>query len=75
MNILTKAKSIPYQLRRRPVTEDELTLALAWLKDEISPSQADMALGVVNGRFSCRVGLILKEAYKKGHIKILEKNT
>ena len=60
-------KNIP-----KETTDEHLELAFAWLKDEIGLRQISAVIGVsyTGGSSLYRIAVYLKEAYKRGLIKI-----
>lgn len=73
--LLEKAKSVT-NIRKNHITEEEVELALAWMRDEISMTQATVAIGqdkrqgaMIYSKFC----LALREAYRAGLLKITTK--
>ncbi len=56
------------------VSDDAVGLALAWMKDEISMSQANFALTGGKGSMSIYVDLArgIRQAYRNGKLKVLQ---
>lgn len=67
MSLLEKAKAIKTSSRR--TTEEEIDLAFAWLRDEVSSIQVAKAYGK---KSVClyRTAKAIKEAFNQGKIKI-----
>jgi hypothetical protein len=74
-DILTRAKALGAPKRKRVVTEDEIVLALAWMRGEIGMSQMARALKLAtnNGTVILHAGLALREAYRQGRLKEVAK--
>jgi hypothetical protein len=73
MTLLEKAKSIvSKKTRRNDISDEQIELALAWLKEDITSTQFTLAMGAKKASMNnlYRVALILREAYYKGFIKI-----
>ena len=71
--LLEKAKNVPARKRKSRPTDEEIELALAWLKDEITTSQVNFAYsesGKKNTTYLYNITMALKEAYIKGKLKI-----
>jgi len=71
--LLQKAKKVKQKINKPLiVNSEEIELAFAWLKDEIGLRQMSAVLGISYSGGSClyRISIILKEAYKKGILKI-----
>jgi hypothetical protein len=77
--LLSKAKAVSVEgsrakrYKRFPIQE-EIELALAWLRGEIATKQVSVALGysVTTANVLYRISSILKEAYAQGYIKIVK---
>jgi hypothetical protein len=73
MTLLERAKEHPTPDRHRPVSEEEIELALAWLKDEITFTQVSRVL-LSEKRTKTnaygRLCVILQEAYQKDRIAV-----
>lgn len=71
MSLLEKAREIP--IRRRGaegVTVEEIELALAWMKDEITLTQIARVMNHKGpGTTVSRISILLREAYRKGMIR------
>ncbi len=69
-DIVEKAKTV--SSIRRPVSEDESKLAVAWMKDEIGLSQVVgvKTLGAFGPTVLARIAVVLRDAYRKGRLKI-----
>lgn len=70
--LLEKAKSYDKRNPRTAIKAEEIELALAWLKGEITMSQASAATGLKkpSGTILYRLSLCLREAYKQGIIQL-----
>ena len=76
--LLQKAKEINVQRQTTlAITNELIELVLAWMKDEIKATQAakimygDRKANALSGLFHARAAVILREAYRKGKIKIV----
>lgn len=72
--LLEKAKAYNVRNNKAIVPTDEiLEVALAWLKGEIQPAQVAYALGLKleAGNYQRHIAGLLREAYKKGKLKIV----
>lgn len=71
-SLLDKAKEVKRSDKRlNKVSYEQIELALAWMQDEVSLTQAATALGVVGtGSISYKLALWLREAYRAGIIKV-----
>jgi len=71
MSLLEKAKKIQLKKTRRRsgYTDEEIELAVAWLKDEIRTGQASQVLTTTKQNILATFSTLLKLAYKKGLIK------
>lgn len=55
--------------KSKPVTADEIDVALAWLRSELHLGQVKAALGHTDGAGAIyRVAVILKEAHERGRL-------
>ncbi len=73
MNPLEKAQNYkPPRKGKILLTNDHIPVALAWLKDELTPSQVAVGLGLEleNGNYQRHISTLIKMAYKNGLIKI-----
>ena len=70
--LLEKAKKVKYKKRRGAATNEEIELALAWIKDEVITRQVAEAMGqnAVSGRVLYRLSICLKRAYEQGKLKV-----
>ena len=61
--------------QNKPVSEEEIDLALAWMKNEITMYQVSTAYGKIHksGNVLYRVALVLRQAYALGRITVKEK--
>lgn len=65
MNLVEKAKAISFTPKgKREITVDEVELAVAWLKGEVTTKQCEIA--TEKGGFETRVGRLLKDGYRRG---------
>ena len=72
--LLEKAKKVQlrYVGNRKDYSDEEIEVGLAWLRDEITPTQAIAVLNIKStGNFLSCTATLLKQAYKKGLIKIV----
>ncbi len=69
-DIVEQAKSV--DRLRRAVTEDELALAFAWMKDELGLNQVVSVkkLGAFGSTVLSRIAVVLRHAYRKGRLTI-----
>ena len=74
-SLLEKAKSVPTKNRvRSALSDEEIELAIAWLNDEVTLTQAATAMGYKSGgAWVARVALLLREAFRTGIIKVVSK--
>jgi hypothetical protein len=71
MTLLEKAKSIPVSRTQQSISDDEIDLAIAWVKGEITFSQIAKALDYAGGNQPYAfVANSIRHAYAKGLIKI-----
>ena len=72
--LLEKAKEVKLSRIKglKEISDEHIDLALAWLKDEIRATQFGVAMGykLELGNYQRHLSIILKEAYKKGRIKL-----
>ena len=68
--LLEKAKSVKMKYGRSTnwMTDQHIELAIAWAKDEITPSQANIAMGrkVNNGNILYVFAVAFREAVRRG---------
>lgn len=59
---------------QRSRTDEELELALGWLRGEITTKQANIAMGNKTSSANILYGFAvsLKELYSRGHLKVIE---
>ncbi len=57
----------------KTITDEQIDVALGWMKDEIRPVQVAVAFGLKlsDGNYQRFLATILREAYRKGKIKII----
>lgn len=73
MTLLNKAKGFKSKIITK-VTDEDIELALAWLKDEINSVQVSVAYDrKPSSAMMYRIASSLKAAYQKGIIKIIGK--
>lgn len=77
MSLLDKAQATKRKPSQRPINQEDFELAFAWLRDQVSASQVATAYEMKTKSSGTspaiyRMGLILKEAYRKGFITIVE---
>lgn len=70
--LLEKAKAVMLH-GKIPITEDEIELALGWIRGEVSWKQANVAMGKRSdgGNGLYRIAIILRKAYQDGKLKIV----
>lgn len=70
LSLLERAKALPVRKNRNNrITSDEIELAVAWLQDEVSLSNAAIAMNTTHGSAINRIALALREAYQQGFFK------
>lgn len=62
-----KAQKIEQSRKGQDITDEHIEVAIAWLKDEINPTQIQKAMGRTNSVSS--LGLWVREAYRRGFIE------
>jgi len=71
--LLEKAKQHPR--KNKPITDEDIDLALAWVSGQISMTQASHAMLGEGKRTASnaqsRLPRLIKEAYRRGKIKII----
>jgi len=69
MNLLNQIKNQRVeQIRKHSLTDEDITIALAWLKDEFNPVQYEK---VVKKNFNyAKQAIALRHAFRKGRIII-----
>lgn len=69
VSLLEQAKAIvrPPQVQ---VSEDERELALAWLRDEVTLTQAAKAMNASGGSVLYRFAVCLREEFRAGRLKV-----
>lgn len=73
MTLLNKAKEFKSKIITK-ITDEDIELALAWLKNEVNTTQISVAYDRKPGSaMMYRVASSLKGAYQKGIIKIVDK--
>jgi len=75
--LLEKAKDIDsYKSNTTPVTDEEIELAFAWLKGEVTLKQVSLALGENTEAGSARYSMVrfIRAAYQKGMLKLMDKH-
>lgn len=68
MTLLEKAKNTTPKHRRRAIHQDEIALAIAWMKDDISTGQCAAAINATSSHTAQRMARVLKVAYAQGLI-------
>jgi len=70
--LLQKAKKVKMRHRKIIVTDEHIELALAWVKDDITLTQVNLALNKPRdtGNTLYALAVYIREAYRKGQIKI-----
>ena len=70
-SLLQLAKEAPIR-KTKQVSDQEIELALAWIKNEITQSQVAKALGIspTGNRGYAELSRALKEAFKRGYLRI-----
>ena len=72
--LLQKAKKsgINKRIGRLEITNEQIELAIAWVKDEVSTRQVSFAIGEnqIGGRVLYRLAVWLKEAHSRGKLKL-----
>jgi hypothetical protein len=71
MTLLEKAKMVPLREQHIKPSDDVITLAVAWARDEISYKQAAIALKGGHAKMTAYVALAraLREAVRQGILK------
>lgn len=73
MNLLEQAKAIPIKGSiHKPISDEEIELAIAWAKGEISTSQVNKVLcpKSTTGNLLYRISVCFREGYFRGIIKL-----
>lgn len=74
MTMLEKAKKTPIRhlIYFRSITAEHIEVAIAWLKDEITSTQAANGLGLVltQGNYQRHLAQIIREAVRRKIIKL-----
>ena len=71
--LLEKAKNVALKRRSgRECSDEEIELALAWLKDEIALKQISMVIGQKHNNMLAIIPGILRQAYRQGKLVIKE---
>lgn len=69
--LLEKAKQINYK-QKAEVSPEEIELAMAWIRNEVTLTQCGAALGTRASSTASRLAIIIRQAYREGVIKIME---
>lgn len=73
-DLVKKAKEYKLRPKRgRDIGQNEIDLALAWLRDEVSYVQCTKVIGSTSNVYS-RLALALQRAYDRGQIEIKKKS-
>ena len=70
--LLEQAQVLKIKSYRTKVSDEEIELVFAWLKDEITAQRASKVMSKVYTSWNYKAAIILKEAYYQGKIKIVE---
>jgi hypothetical protein len=72
MSLLSKAKKVPFKKNQShqviKFKEEEIQLALAWLRDEIGYKQINQVMGVTGGSAYSFLLRALKAAHRESYI-------
>lgn len=74
--LLEKAKSVKsFKSNQTPVTDEEIELAVAWLKGEITLKQVSVALGENVDAGSARYSIVrfIRAGWQRGFIRLIDK--
>jgi hypothetical protein len=72
VSLLAKAKAIPVKGRAFEVDEDELELAIAYARDEISGAACALATDSKPGTIGPYLLRVLMQAIRAGRVKLVE---
>ena len=64
--LLKKALATKMKIRTRNISIQDIELALAWMRDEVTGVQAAAALGLGSSSVQMWFGIRLREAYRRG---------
>ena len=73
MSLLETAKSYQLHRKRKKTTSEDIEIALAWIRGEITLTQINYAYGTPNnkgGNNLYKIATAIKEAYEQGKIII-----
>lgn len=71
MTLLEKAKIVQRRKRMDKITDEEIELAVGWLKGEIGVAGACRAMGLKPcGPAQYRIAIFLREGYRRGKFKL-----
>ena len=75
MSLLERARAVPVRIGRSAgPTDERIELALAWLRGDITITQAAVALeSAVNGATYAKLTTALREAHRRGLLSIAER--
>ena len=68
--LLDKAKSLGRKPKEHNVSSDEIEIALAWVRDEITMAQISRALNTSYPAAAAKMANCLKTAYRAGILKL-----
>jgi hypothetical protein len=71
-SLVERAKAIPSTQRKTSITKEEIELAVAWMKGDVTTSQVSRMMNTAPSNTIARMGSWLREAYRSGVIKVGE---
>jgi HD superfamily phosphodiesterase len=71
-SLVERAKSLPVNQRKGDTSKEEMDLAIAWMKDEVTITQVAKVTSTTASSSFAKMGAWLRDAYREGKIRVVE---